>query len=72
MVVETNPFHDRVVSLLPCYESLSVHPGSLQDYDRIQDLANQHKTLRQMLGHGDCEPHRLSRRPVGLSQAGLA
>jgi IS5 family transposase len=23
------------------------------DYDRIQDLANQHKTLRQMLGHGD-------------------
>jgi IS5 family transposase len=23
------------------------------DYDRVQELANQHKTLRQMLGHGD-------------------
>ena len=23
------------------------------DYDRIQELANQHKTIRQMLGHGD-------------------
>lgn len=23
------------------------------DYDRIQELANQHSTLRQMLGHGD-------------------
>jgi transposase, IS5 family len=23
------------------------------DYDRIQELASQHKTLRQMLGHGD-------------------
>jgi hypothetical protein len=27
--------------------------GLNADYDRIQDLANQHKTLRQMLGHGD-------------------
>jgi hypothetical protein len=23
------------------------------DYDRIQELANQHKTIRQMLGHSD-------------------
>ena len=23
------------------------------DYDRIQELANEHKTLRQMLGHSD-------------------
>jgi transposase, IS5 family len=23
------------------------------DYDRIQELANQHKTVRQMLGHSD-------------------
>lgn len=25
------------------------------DYDRLQELANQHSTLRQMLGHGDWE-----------------
>ena len=30
-----------------------VRLGLNADYDRIQDLANQHKTLRQMLGHGD-------------------
>ncbi len=24
------------------------------DYDRVQELANQHKTIRQMLGHSDC------------------
>ena len=23
------------------------------DYDRIQELANEHKTIRQMLGHSD-------------------
>ena len=27
--------------------------GLNADYDRIQELANQHSTLRQMLGHGD-------------------
>lgn len=27
--------------------------GLNADYDRIQELANQHATLRQMLGHGD-------------------
>lgn len=27
--------------------------GLNADYDRIQELANQHTTLRQMLGHGD-------------------
>jgi hypothetical protein len=27
--------------------------GLNADYDRIQDLANEHKTLRQMLGHSD-------------------
>lgn len=27
--------------------------GLNADYDRIQELANQHKTLRQMLGHSD-------------------
>ena len=27
--------------------------GLNADYDRIQELANEHKTLRQMLGHGD-------------------
>ncbi|MGR9046994.1 MAG: ISNCY family transposase [Gammaproteobacteria bacterium] len=27
--------------------------GLNADYDRIQDLANQHKTIRQMLGHSD-------------------
>ena len=27
--------------------------GLNADYDRIQELANQHGTLRQMLGHGD-------------------
>lgn len=27
--------------------------GLNTDYDRIQELANQHRTVRQMLGHGD-------------------
>jgi hypothetical protein len=27
--------------------------GLNTDYDRIQELANEHKTLRQMLGHSD-------------------
>lgn len=27
--------------------------GLNADYDRIQELANQHKTIRQMLGHSD-------------------
>lgn len=27
--------------------------GLNADYDRIQELANEHKTLRQMLGHSD-------------------
>ena len=27
--------------------------GLNTDYDRIQELANQHATIRQMLGHGD-------------------
>ncbi len=27
--------------------------GINADYDRIQELANEHKTLRQMLGHSD-------------------
>ncbi len=27
------------------------------DYDRLQELANQHSTLRQMLGHSDWEDH---------------
>jgi IS5 family transposase len=27
--------------------------GLNADYDRIQELANQHTTIRQMLGHGD-------------------
>lgn len=27
--------------------------GLNTNYDRIQELANQHKTLRQMLGHAD-------------------
>ncbi|MBV5330407.1 MAG: ISNCY family transposase, partial [Chlorobium sp.] len=27
--------------------------GLKADYDRIQELANEHKTLRQMLGHSD-------------------
>jgi IS5 family transposase len=27
--------------------------GLNADYDRIQELANEHKSLRQMLGHGD-------------------
>lgn len=27
--------------------------GLKADYDRIQNLANQHKNIRQMLGHGD-------------------
>jgi hypothetical protein len=30
-----------------------VRLGLNADYDRIQELANQHSTLRQMLGHGD-------------------
>lgn len=30
-----------------------VRLGLNADYDRIQELANQHGTLRQMLGHGD-------------------
>ena len=30
-----------------------VRLGLNADYDRIHDLANQHGTLRQMLGHGD-------------------
>jgi transposase, IS5 family len=29
--------------------------GLNADYDRIQELANQHATIRQMLGHGDWE-----------------
>ena len=24
------------------------------DYDRLHELANEHKTIRAMLGHGDC------------------
>jgi IS5 family transposase len=31
--------------------------GLNADYDRIHELANQHKTLRQMLGHSDFDPH---------------
>ena len=31
--------------------------GLNADYDRIHELANQHKTLRQMLGHGDFDQH---------------
>lgn len=31
--------------------------GLNADYDRIHELANQHKTLRQMLGHHDFDPH---------------
>ena len=27
------------------------------DYDRLQELANQHQTLREMLGHGDWADH---------------
>ena len=27
------------------------------DYDRVHELANQHKTLRQMLGHSDFDPY---------------
>ena len=27
------------------------------DYDRLQELANQHKTLREMLGHGMLDEH---------------
>lgn len=27
------------------------------DYDRVHELANQHRTLRQMLGHSDFDPH---------------
>ena len=30
--------------------TLRLGPGA--DYDRIQELANQHRTLRMMLGHG--------------------
>ena len=30
-----------------------VRLGLDADYDRLQELANQHKTLRQMLGHAD-------------------
>ena len=30
--------------------------GLNADYDRIQELANQHGTIRQMLGHGDGRP----------------
>ena len=30
-----------------------VRLGLNADYDRVQELANQHSTLRQMLGHGD-------------------
>lgn len=36
-----------------------VRLGLDADYDRLQELANQHKTLRQMLGHADWyDPHR--------------
>jgi hypothetical protein len=31
--------------------------GLNADYDRIHELANQHKTLRQILGHSDFDPH---------------
>ena len=31
--------------------------GLNADYDRILELANQHKTLRQMLGHSDFDQH---------------
>jgi len=31
--------------------------GLNADYDRIHELANQHKTLRQMLGHSNFDPH---------------
>ena len=31
--------------------------GLNADYESIHELANQHKTLRQMLGHSDFEPH---------------
>ena len=31
--------------------------GLNADYDRIHELANQHKTLRQMLGHSDFDSH---------------
>jgi hypothetical protein len=27
--------------------------GLNADYDRVQDLANNHRTMRQMLGHGE-------------------
>jgi IS5 family transposase len=31
--------------------------GLNADYDRIHELANQHRTLRQILGHSDFDPH---------------
>jgi IS5 family transposase len=34
-----------------------VRLGLDADYDRLQELANQHKTLRQMLGHADWYDH---------------
>jgi hypothetical protein len=34
-----------------------LHLGLNADYDRIHELANQHKTLRQILGPSDFDPH---------------
>jgi hypothetical protein len=34
-----------------------VRLGLDADYDRLQELANQHRTLRQMLGHADWHDH---------------
>ena len=41
-----------------CSDSLNA------DYDRIHELANQHQTLRQMLGHSDFDPHLYSKQTL--------